>query len=101
MPKPKSRPSSSAASVALHIPSALVITGLEDASDASQRALVRVLANGRLELPKHDAQIGAHNHYPEGSETEAWDLPEEFMMIYIAYWEPKNRPAIHKSLVRV
>ncbi|KIL58621.1 hypothetical protein M378DRAFT_200441 [Amanita muscaria Koide BX008] len=99
MPKPKSRPSSSAASVALHIPSALIITGLEDASDASQRALVRVLANGRLELPKHGAQIGAHNHYPEGPETESWDLPEEFTMIYIAYWEPKKRPAIHKSLL--
>jgi hypothetical protein len=77
-----------------HIPTALVVTGLEHASDMSQRALVRVLAEGRIVLPK----TAGGDEWP-GEEEEAWDLPDDFIMVYVTSWDLRERPAIHKSLV--
>ena len=76
------------------IPTALVVTGLEHASDMSQRALVCVLAEGRIILPK----TAGGDEWPS-EEEEAWDLPEDFIMVYVTSWDPRERPAIHKSLV--
>jgi hypothetical protein len=79
----------------------LVVTGLEHASDMSQRALVRVLAEGRIALPKTAGDGWLETRLRENNveEEETWDLPEDFIMIYVTSWDPRERPAIHKSLV--
>ena len=84
-----------------HVPTALVVTGLEHASDMCQRALVRVLTEGRIALPK-TAWLDARLRESDGEEEEeSWDLPDDFIMVYVASWDPRERPAIHKSLVSI
>ena len=92
--KSKARMPSNVTTDAPRIPTALVVAGLEHASDISQRALVRVLAEGRIILPK----IAGGDEWLD-EEEEAWDLPEDFIMVYVTSWDPRERPAIHKSLV--
>ncbi|KAF8632715.1 hypothetical protein AX17_004771 [Amanita inopinata Kibby_2008] len=114
--KSKSRPTSATAQIAgiaptpaiSQIPNALIVSGLERASDISQQAVVRVLADGRVVLrktgvrgrPGHDAYMKwKFEDEEKEEEEEVWDLPEEFIMIYVTSWNPRERPAIHKSLL--
>ncbi|PFH49026.1 hypothetical protein AMATHDRAFT_64021 [Amanita thiersii Skay4041] len=91
----------------MSIPNALVITGLENASIPSQRALVRVLADRRLVLPKHGTGWEEYDgHVPdrrydvdEEDEDDVINLPDEFVIVYITSWTPTERPNIHKSLL--
>lgn len=75
-------------SKALHqLPQALVISGLENASNSVQRALSDVLSEKRVVL--------------EGEEDGVWNLPEGFITVYVCPWNARERPAIHKTLVSV
>jgi hypothetical protein len=60
-----------------HIPTALVVIGLEYATDMSQRALVRVLTEGRIALLKTagDGWLETRLRENDGDEEETWDLP--------------------------
>ena len=71
---------------ALTLPSALVITGLEDAGVRSQRAFLKVLPEKRVILEDDEGEW-------------VWNLPEGFIVVYVCVADPKERPAIHKSLV--
>ncbi|KAK2459838.1 hypothetical protein APHAL10511_008159 [Amanita phalloides] len=99
--KSKSRkPSATVPTAHPQIPDALVVTGLEHACDMSQRALVRVLAEGRVTFPKNTRVGGwSEPQTREDDEEEGWDLPENFIMVYVTSWDPRERPAIHKSLL--
>lgn len=69
------------------LPNALVISGLENAGLHAQRALLKVLSEKTVVLDGHDG---------EGS---LWNLPECFIVVYVCVADPRERPAIHKSLV--
>jgi hypothetical protein len=68
----------------------LVISGLENASVASQRGLSRALAEKRVVLEDEDG---------DEAYDEVWNLPEGFIMVYVCPIDPRERPAIHKTLV--
>lgn len=72
------------------IPSAVVVSGLEHASQPSQRALTRVLIDGRVIFE------------PQAEEDfdGVWNLPEKFFMVYVCPTNAQERPGIHKTLVR-
>lgn len=97
--KSKSKSRKPPATGPLQIPTALVISGLEHASDISQRALVRVLADGRVVLPKNMGVNETQTHQNDDEEEETWDLPGNFIMVYVTSWDLRERPEIHKSLV--
>jgi hypothetical protein len=81
--------------------------------------LIQVLAERRIVLePETDVDHGrsAHRHGRENTknkgkskmkdeghsdyETGSWNLPEGFIVVYVCPLDPRERPAIHKSLVR-
>jgi hypothetical protein len=64
----------------------LVVTGLEDASIPAQRALLNVLSEKRVILEDDEGEW-------------VWNLPEGFIVVYVCVADPRERPAIHKSLV--
>ena len=51
-----------------------------------QRALSDVLSEKRVVL--------------EGQDDGVWNLPEGFITVYVCPWNARERPAIHKTLVR-
>jgi hypothetical protein len=67
-----------------------VISGLENATVQSQRALTRVLAEKRVVLEDEDGDEGF---------DEVWNLPEGFIMVYVCPIDARERPAIHRTLV--
>ncbi|KAJ7772694.1 hypothetical protein DFH07DRAFT_170594 [Mycena maculata] len=67
-------------------PRALVISGLENATAPSQRALSRVLAEKRVVLEDEDGD-------------ELWNLPDGFIMVYVCPLDVHERPPINKSLL--
>ncbi|KAJ7077321.1 hypothetical protein B0H15DRAFT_862216 [Mycena belliarum] len=71
-------------------PRALVLSGLENATMPSQRALARVLAEKRVVLEDEDADEGF---------DEVWNLPDGFLMVYVCPIDAHERPAIHKTLL--
>jgi hypothetical protein len=70
----------------LTLPSALVVTGLEDAGMPVQRSLLKVLSEKRVILEDDEGEW-------------VWNLPDDFIVVYICVADPRERPAIHKSLV--
>ena len=70
----------------LTLPSALVVTGLENAGVPAQRALLKVLSENRVILDDDEGDW-------------VWNLPEGFIVVYVCVADPRERPAIHKSLV--
>ncbi|KIM75934.1 hypothetical protein PILCRDRAFT_826765 [Piloderma croceum F 1598] len=71
---------------ALTLPSALVVTGLEDAGMPAQRSLLKVLSEKRVILEDDEGEW-------------VWNLPDGFIVVYICVADPRERPAIHKSLL--
>ncbi|KAJ7072041.1 hypothetical protein C8F01DRAFT_1102300 [Mycena amicta] len=71
-------------------PRAVVISGLENATLTSQRALTRALAERRVVLEDED-----------GDETydEVWNLPDGFMIVYVCPFDGRERPPIDKTLL--
>lgn len=85
------------------LPRALVISGLENASTSSQRALAQVLAEKQIlfDTPPDGRghQVGQTD--PDADEYEGvWNLPEGFIAVYVCPIDPRERPNIHNSLVR-
>jgi hypothetical protein len=63
-----------------------VVTGLERAGLPAQRALLQALVDGRVEL--------------DADELGVWPLPADFVLVYVCEVDPRERPAVHRGLVR-
>ncbi|KAF9479038.1 hypothetical protein BDN70DRAFT_879192 [Pholiota conissans] len=82
------------------LPRALVLSGLEDASEGVQRALTRVLADGKVVLEEEDgAEDGDGDGGGGGGGSGVWTLPEGFFVVYVCPWSTTERPGVHKSLL--
>ncbi|KAK0213247.1 hypothetical protein DFS33DRAFT_109483 [Desarmillaria ectypa] len=98
------------------IPNSVVLSGLENASLPSQRALIRVLAEKRLVLDSQEIEverssthgremrqpIGSGSLYDDLEDEEMdgiWNLPDGFMLICVCPMNTRERPAIHKNLL--
>ncbi|KAH8992757.1 hypothetical protein EDB86DRAFT_1413697 [Lactarius hatsudake] len=71
------------------LPTAVVVTGLEHASVPCHRALLRTLFENRITF---DEDPGSANH-------ASWDLPEDFVLVCVCPFDPRERPSVHKSLL--
>lgn len=71
------------------VPAAIVVSGLEHASLQAQKAILRTLAVGQLVFPTDGS--------PETDQT--FDLPENFILIYVCRLDARERPPIYKSLL--
>jgi len=72
------------------LPSALVLTGLEHATVPCHRALLRTLLENRVTFGE-DSE--------DGADPSLGELPEDFILVYICPFDPRERPPIHKSLL--
>ncbi|OCH93753.1 hypothetical protein OBBRIDRAFT_789953 [Obba rivulosa] len=84
------------------LPEAVVVTGLEHASPPAQRALLQVLTERRLVLDEHSAdgnQFGDEGQNREIYEDGTWNLPHDFLLVYVCKWDPHERPSILRSLL--
>lgn len=71
------------------MPTAVVVTGLEHSSVPCHRALLRTLLENRV----------AFDEDPGGAKHPSWDLPEDFVLVYVCGFDPRERPSVHKSLL--
>ncbi|KAH9047918.1 hypothetical protein EDB84DRAFT_1459703 [Lactarius hengduanensis] len=71
------------------LPTAVVVTGLEHASVPCHRALLRTLLENRVTF---DGNPGSANY-------ASWDLPEDFVLVWVCPFDPRERPSVHKSLL--
>ncbi|KAF5383430.1 hypothetical protein D9757_006103 [Collybiopsis confluens] len=93
----------------IQLPDALVISGLEHANLASQRALTSVLNEGQIVLndsgAPNDVEMRTIGHRHSKSTlvdtemTGIWPLPKDFILVYVCSLDERERPAIHKSLL--
>ena len=72
------------------LPSALVLTGLEHCSVPCHRLLLRALLERRVTFGED----------LDGDELLFRELPQDFILVYVCPFDPRERPPIHKSLVR-
>jgi hypothetical protein len=72
------------------LPSALVLTGLEHCSVPCHRALLYTLLENRVTFGEN----------LDGAEPSYRELPQDFILVYVCLFDPRERPPIHKSLVR-
>jgi len=70
------------------LPTAVVVTGLEHSSVPCHRALLRALLENRVTFDED----------PGGAKHASWDLPEDFVLVYVCPFDPRERPSVHKSL---
>jgi hypothetical protein len=87
------------------------MSGLEHASQPSQRALLRVLTERRVILEGLSEPEGTSRRQSQGrltideensrGEGGVWNLPHPFTIVYVCAFDPKERPKIHKTLVRL
>jgi len=70
------------------LPTAVVVTGLEHSSVPCQRALLRALLENRV----------THDEDPSSAKHASWDLPDDFVLVYVCAFDPRERPSVHKSL---
>ncbi|KAJ4493764.1 hypothetical protein C8J55DRAFT_499717 [Lentinula edodes] len=70
----------------IQLPDALVLSGLENASLASQRALTEVLIEKRVVIDDTDL-------------SGVWPFPKDFILVYICPLDERERPPIHKPLL--
>lgn len=73
----------------LWLPSAVVLTGLEHSSAPCHRALLRTLLENRIIFGEDS----------EDAKPSFGELPEDFILVYVCPFDPRERPSIHKSLV--
>lgn len=69
------------------------MSGLEHASFASQKSLTQVLSDRCVVLDDTE---------PDDWNEEArkrWELPSQFILVYVCPADSHERPAIHKNLV--
>ncbi|GBE80603.1 predicted protein [Sparassis crispa] len=75
-------------------PQAVVVSGLEQAGAPAQRALTHVLSEGKLVLQENDEEEGAIKDF-----NGTWNLPNDFLMVYVCRWDPHERPAVLRGLL--
>jgi hypothetical protein len=105
-------------------PRALVVAGLEHAHMLDQRALAQVLTERRVVLERRAQEVTSlksgkltgtgrgrrsfENRSTAFDDTDdledadycgVWNIPEDFITIYVCPWNPRERPNIHRSLV--
>lgn len=83
------------------LPRALVVSGLEYASVGVQREFNRVLVDGSVVI--EGSKCCGHHKPDEGSQDDldgVWNLPDGFIVVYVCPWDSRERPKIHKTLVR-
>ncbi|KAJ7680617.1 hypothetical protein DFH06DRAFT_1163700 [Mycena polygramma] len=71
-------------------PRAVVLSGLENATLPSQRALSKALAEKRVVLEDEDG---------DDAYDEVWNLPEGFLMVFVCPIDAHERPVINKTLL--
>ncbi len=71
------------------LPSALVLTGLEHSSVPCHRLLLRALLERRVIFGED----------LDGTELSFRELPQNFIIVYMCPFDPRERPPIHKSLM--
>ncbi|KAI4523469.1 hypothetical protein K525DRAFT_236804 [Schizophyllum commune Loenen D] len=90
-------------SATLEVPEGLVITGLEAADSALQRALQRVMTERRVVLEEPPEVWGKRSSTPTGTmfhgSQSIYDCPDEFIVVYVCALEPYERPALLRSLL--
>lgn len=69
----------------LFLAKAVVVSGLEHASLQAQRSLSQALAQRRLVLDEHGT---------------TWNLPDDFLLVYVCRSDPQERPPLLRGLVR-
>ena len=84
------------------LPRALVISGLEYATDLTQRSFANVLSEKQVILEsKHSRFAAETNRQTETDDDDgAWSLPDGFITVYVCPLNARDRPCIHKTLVR-
>ncbi|KAJ3986249.1 hypothetical protein F5890DRAFT_1022347 [Lentinula detonsa] len=70
----------------IQLPDALVISGLENASLASQRTLAELLTQCKVVLDDTDM-------------SGVWALPKDFILVYVCLMDERERPPIHQHLL--
>ncbi|KAH9948942.1 hypothetical protein B0H21DRAFT_843290 [Amylocystis lapponica] len=77
------------------LPKAIVVSGLEYAGVPVQRALLQVLAERRLVLENDEDDEDLVDRREEGT----WNLPDDFLMVYVCKWDPYERPGVLVGLL--
>lgn len=67
------------------LPRAVVISGLEHVGVPAQRAFLQMLADKRLVIDEDGGEV--------------WNLPTDFIVVYVCPWDERERPAIHNGLL--
>lgn len=84
------------------LPHALVISGLEYATDLTQRTFANVLTERQviLESKQSRAPEGTNNRESDTDDDHGtWNLPDSFITVYVCPLNARERPSIHKTLV--
>ncbi|KAI0823616.1 hypothetical protein BC628DRAFT_1411399 [Trametes gibbosa] len=83
------------------MPKAVVVSGLENATLPTQRALMKVLAERRLIIDRHGDNGGDSTEREADADAEdgTWNLPDGFVMVYVCRTDPFERPAILRGLL--
>lgn len=85
------------------LPRALVISGLEYATDLTQRTFANVLSEKQVILDsKHSSKVAVESNRQTETDDDdgAWTLPDGFITVYVCPLNARDRPCIHKTLVR-
>jgi len=86
-------------SPSLQLPRAIVVSGLENTSLSSQRALAQVLAEKRISLDDFHGDSRPQDGPHELDSDHSTCLPDDFILVYICLIDPRERPNLHHALV--
>ncbi|PCH36087.1 hypothetical protein WOLCODRAFT_91845 [Wolfiporia cocos MD-104 SS10] len=76
------------------LPKAVVVSGLEHVGLPAQRALLQVLTERKLVIDEEKAGFNG-NPFEGGT----WNLPDDFLMVYICKSDSRERPALLRGLI--
>ena len=83
------------------LPHALVISGLEYATDLTQRTFANVLSEKQVILESKQKVTPETSRQTEIDDDDGpWNLPDGFITVYVCPLNARDRPRIHKTLVR-
>lgn len=86
-------------SPSLQLPRAIVISGLENTSLSSQRALAQILAEKCISLDDFHGDSRPQDGPHELDSDHSTCLPDDFILVYICLIDPRERPNLHHALV--
>ena len=85
----------------LRLPHALVISGLEYTTDVTQRTFANVLSERQVVIESKQNVAGQMANHESDDNHGIWALPDGFITVYVCPLNLRERPPIHKALVRV